>query len=304
VLLGIAGCRGREPEVLAQSQALSNGIEQIAQLEDEAVTESSGVAASRMNPGVYWTHNDSGSKPLLFAFDRTGASRGRWQVTGARNIDWEDIAIGPGPVKGRPYIYIGDIGDNSRARKEVVVYRIEEPRVRAAPECANGCVTAIPTKRATAFRLRYPDGPHDAEALLVHPSSGDVYIISKAHPGDSETRVYVTRAKNLGASAALAPVATLEVPDALFRNVAGGITGGDISPDGRHLALSDYFRVYQTALPEGVPFDDIWGRRFSATLAGISLQVEGAGFRLDGKAVIATSEGKPCKVFELPSEPR
>jgi hypothetical protein len=268
-------------------------------LEDPDITESSGVVASRLAGGIYWTHNDSGDGPYLYAFDLQGRSHGRWTVPGAQNVDWEDIAIGPGPRAGRPYLYVGDIGDNNRTRKEIVVYRIEEPRAGERSACAGGCRTGP----ATVFRLRYPDGPHNAETLLVHPVSGDLYVISKASSGDPPTTVYVARARQLRPGAvALRALATLDIPDPLFRTFIGGLTGGDISPDGRRLVLCDYFRMYEAVLPEGARFDEIWGRRFSWKLIGIGLQVEGICYRPDGQAVIATSEGKPCPLFEIPIE--
>src|SRR5687767_5426116 len=87
----------------------------LAHLEDRSIDESSGLIASRRNPDLYWTHNDSGDLPLIFAFDRTGRSRGVWSVSGAYAYDWEDIAYGPGPEPDRHYLYIGDIGDNKYA---------------------------------------------------------------------------------------------------------------------------------------------------------------------------------------------
>ena len=271
-----------------------------ATLEDAAVDESSGVAASRLTPGVYWTHNDSGDGPYLYAFDVRGRSYGRWTVPGARNIDWEDIAMGPGPRAGLPYLYIGDIGDNGRKREDVAVYRVAEPKTGEPGACkpAAECRTARPA----VFRLQYPDGPHNAEALLVHPRSGDLYILSKSTGPDTETRVYKARARDLKApSVHLKRIATLDIPEPLFRTFIGGITGGDIAPDGRHIVLCDYFRMYEASLPEGAPFDDIWKQTFTPTTIGLGLQVEGVAYRLDGKEVIATSEGKPCPLFEIPA---
>jgi hypothetical protein len=270
-------------------------------VQDPAVTESSGVVASRANRGIYWTHNDSGDGPILYAFDGTGKSYGRWTVPGARNIDWEDIAIGPAPGKNRWYLYAGDIGDNSRNRTEVVIYRVEEPRISGPPSCAQSCKTGPPT----VFRLHYPDGPHNAEALLAHPVTGDLYIVSKANSGDPETTVYVARARQLGAKpATLTAIATLPIPDRLFRTFVGGITGGDISPDGRRLALCDYFRAYEAALPAGAAFDEIWKQPFTSTLIGIGLQVEGVGYGADGRSLVITSEGTPCPVYEIKLEGR
>jgi hypothetical protein len=275
--------------------------ELVATLQDPAVTESSGVVASRANRDIFWTHNDSGDGPVLYAFDRAGKSYGRWTVPGARNIDWEDIAIGPAPGKNRWYLYAGDIGDNSRNRTEVVIYRVEEPGISGPPSCAQSCKTGPPT----VFRLHYPDGPHNAETLLAHPVTGDLYIVSKANSGDPETTVYVARARQLGAKpATLTAIATLPIPDRLFRTFVGGITGGDISPDGRRLALCDYFRAYEAALPAGAAFDEIWKQPFTSTLIGIGLQVEGVGYRADGRSLVITSEGTPCPVYEIKLEGR
>src|SRR5689334_16831328 len=104
---------------------------QLATLEDRRIDESSGLVASRRNPGLFWTHNDSGDLPLVYAFDRAGRSRGTWRVEGAQAVDWEDIAAGPGPTQGQSYLYVGDIGDNPRQRDSIVVYRFPEPELSA-----------------------------------------------------------------------------------------------------------------------------------------------------------------------------
>ena len=258
--------------------------EVVARLDDTRVKESSGVAASRANPGIYWTHNDSGGGPYLYAFDLRGASYGRWRVPNARASDWEDIAAGPGPTPGRWYLYIGDIGNNGGARREVTVYRIEDPRIGS---CRSDCQTPP----ATAIRLRYPDGPHDAEALLVHPKTGDLYIVTKG----AETHVYKARR----GESTMTLIATLDVPGRAFATFIGGITGGDISPDGRRVALSDYFRAYEAVLPRNAVFDEIWKQKFDTVTIGLGFQVEGICYRHDGHGLIATSEGKPCRVIEI-----
>src|SRR5690242_4444205 len=97
---------------------------QIATIKDEAIDESSGLVASRTSPGAYWTHNDSGDGPFIYALDTRGNTLGIFRVPGATNRDWEDISQGPGPQLGRSYLYIGDIGDNDRKRADIVVYRV------------------------------------------------------------------------------------------------------------------------------------------------------------------------------------
>jgi len=267
----------------------------VATLEDPAVTEASGIAASRLHRGIYWTHNDSGDGPAVYAFDGRGRSYGRWTVPSAGNIDWEDIAVSPGPERGQWYLYVADIGDNSRRRDAVIVYRIPEPKVGEPSACRQGCRTEV----AEALRFRYPDGAHDAEALLVHPTTGDLYIVTKAGQGDPATTVFVARSRQISTrDARLTKLATLELPDQLYKSIAGGLTGGDISPDGKRVVFSDYLRLYEAAVPARGPFDEVWKERFSVTPTGVAVQVEGVCYRSDGNALVAVSEGTPATVLE------
>ncbi|HEX8422495.1 MAG TPA: hypothetical protein VF634_03745, partial [Pyrinomonadaceae bacterium] len=214
----------------------------IAVLEDRSVDESSGIAASRLNAGVYWTHNDSGDGPFIYAFDGSGRSKGVWRVTGAQALDWEDIATGPGPVGGTSYIYIGDMGDNDREGKTITVYRVAEPPVES--HGSNSRANPLQTAPAEVIRLEYPDSKHDAEALLVHPLTGDLYVITKTKK--AAAKVYKAAAP-LDASTVvqLNFVADLQLP----AERRGTVTGGDISPDGQRLVLCDYVSAYEATLP-------------------------------------------------------
>jgi hypothetical protein len=265
----------------------------LATLEDRAINESSGVVASRRNPGLFWTHNDSGDGPLVYAFDRAGRSRGRWHVEGASARDWEDIAAGPGPNPVRPYLYAGDIGDNRAEREYVVVYRFPEPELTSDFAGANGAPPRS-TEPAEAVRIKYPDGPHNAEALLVHPSTGDLYIVTKTADGAGVYKL----AAPFGAEGVhtLARVAVLHGPD-FFGTL---ITGGDISPDGRRVALCDYAQGYELTLPtDSKDFDDVWRQTPAVVSLGARRQGESVGYRLDGAALLATSEGTPTPLIEV-----
>ena len=150
----------------------------IANLKNPGINESSGLAASRTNPNIYWTHNDSGDQPFVYTFDARGESRGVFRVAGALARDWEDMAVGPGPERASSYLYLGDIGDNDKARSEIVVYRVPEPKLTAADKDSSRRYPRT-TTAADAIRLRYPDGKFDAETLMVHPTSGNLYIVTK-----------------------------------------------------------------------------------------------------------------------------
>jgi len=266
----------------------------IVTIKETSISESSGLAASRSTPGAYWTHNDSGDGPFIYAFDTRGDSLGIFRVTGAQARDWEDIAAGPGPQANKSYLYLGDIGDNDAVRDEVVVYRIPEPALSTA---TRRLTKARPgsTEPAEAIKLKYPDGKQDAEALLVHPTTGNIYIVNKvpiANPTVYEAIAPFTPGKLV----TMRRIGTIHVPS-LF---GGVITGGSISPDGRHVALCDYFQGYEIDLPPtSKDFDDIWKQKMTGFDLGKRKQGESITYRLDGDALLATSEGKQSPLIQV-----
>jgi hypothetical protein len=266
----------------------------IANLQNPGVNESSGLAASRSNPGIYWTHNDSGDEPFVYAFDATGESRGVFRVTGAKARDWEDMAVGPGPARGQSYLYVGDIGDNDKERAEIVIYRVPEPKVTAADKESSRRFPQV-TTGSDAIRLRYPDGKFDAETLMVHPTTGNLYIV---------TKVMLKNATVYEAPAPLTPgkvITMRRIGDIRVPSLMGGVlTGGSISPDGRRVALCDYLQGYEVVLPSGVKdFNEIWKQTVTPFKLGQREQGESITYRADGKALLATSEGKHPPLIQV-----
>lgn len=265
----------------------------LADLEDPAIAESSGLIVSRTSPGNYWTHNDAGNGPFIYAFDSNGRRRGVWRVSGATSEDWEDISAGPGPKAGTSYLYIGDIGDNDGKRSEILLYRIPEPVI---PNSNPGSTEQKPreTETAEAIRLRYPDGKHNAEALLVHPRTGRIYIVTKVSSGNPG--IY-------GADLPKTPgeVTTLALIGELNMSGSGGrITGGAISPDGQRAALCDYDRGYEFVLTDtSAPFDSIWKEPMRTVDLGQRKHGESISYRLDGKALMVTSEDLPAPLIQV-----
>jgi hypothetical protein len=139
----------------------------LMRLSDPAIVESSGLARSTYARGVLWTHNDKGNDAVVYAVDKQGSTRATVRLSGADNVDWEDIAAGP-----HHRIWVGDIGDNGLQRAHISVYRFREPR-----DLVDGSVAS------TRLDLRYDDGRHNAEGLLVNPQTGRVFVVTKDPDG-------------------------------------------------------------------------------------------------------------------------
>ncbi len=140
----------------------------VGKLSSDQLIEVSGIAASQRDPNVVWVHNDSGDAARIFALDLHGKLIGTHTFSEVAAVDWEDIASAPTKTGG--ILAIADIGDNTRSRANVVVYRVAEP---ARPEIS-GDVGSVDT-----FTLTYPDGPRDAEAFTIG-ADGSFWIVEKA----------------------------------------------------------------------------------------------------------------------------
>lgn len=230
-------------------------------IEDSDVTESSGLARGTRHPDVLYTHNDRGSEAELFAIDRNG-TRAVLQLD-VTAVDWEDIASSP---DGR--LWIADTGDNEEQRESVALHVVEEPEVLASG--------SVPT---TTYDLRFPDGPHDAEGLLVDPRDMRVYLVTKSADGG---RVYAAPVRlDAGAVNDLTPVG--EAP----RNV----TGAAFAPDGSMLVMRNQGRAF---------FYDELGAEPTVVPLPSQPQGESVTFTSDGTHVLVGSEGPASTVLEVP----
>ncbi len=212
----------KAPTTTRRATALSRPIH-VGRLNQPALEESSGLVASRKYPGVYWSMNDSGHKPELFAVDAKGKGIRRIGLTGARNIDWEDIAIDADGV-----LYIGDFGNNSRRRKVLTIYAVGEPDPKGKSK-----TVAVKAK----YQFRYPaaHGPFDCEAMFVR--KGWAYLITKEKP---QARLYRVRLDP--ASSAKGKSVQAE-----YLGLLGGaqwVTAADICPAGRRIAVLSYLGVW------------------------------------------------------------
>ena len=291
VLICTAGCHksvveGGEPPQFDQDRSPFETARVVGRVEANDIKESSGVAVSKCQENVLWTHNDSGDGPFVFAMDTAGRDLGTWKVSGAENIDWEDIAtLRDGG--GKCFVYVGDTGNSRKdPRTELKIYRFAEPTVAASGPKPTRREPGV-TETASVMTFAYPDEPQDAETLLVHPASGEIYIATKDRKRPAG--VYA-----LGAAFDRQPVQGRKISDLTVPAIPNGLlTGGDISADGRHLIICDDFAAYEFTLPAGrADFNEIWRQKPAVVELGDRKQGEAIGYSADGNSIFATSEGK------------
>jgi len=271
--------RARRPALCARLRASVTG-----RVSAPAATELSGLVLSRSRRGVLWTHNDSGDRPRLLAIATDGRLLADVTLGGAEAVDWEDVTAGRGTV------FAGDIGDNLAQRASIVVYRLAEPRVAGAAVTSEPRVgEAAPTITVAAARieLRYPDGPRDAEALLRDPTSGALVVVEKNYAG--RAGVYVAAAPRAGAAVTMRRSGRLEL------GPGEAVTAGDVSPDGRTIALRSYDRVF------------VWTRRAGESVAAALRRAPctaGAELLAEGQAEALALSPRGNAFYTVPEGPR
>ncbi|WP_279636981.1 cell wall anchor protein [Corallococcus llansteffanensis] len=230
-----------------------------------AIVEPSGLAMSRLTPGVLYVHNEDTT--AIVAISTTDASTlGTFNVSNVTPADWEDVASGPCPTG--QCIYMGDIGRASAnfptPPSTFAVYRIPEPNIGAGQTSGN--------LTATAFPFQYPDTPKDAETIMVHPTTGDIYIITKSYAGASKVYKFPQPLPAPGTMTTLVFVANIQLPTTTDTNY-GAATSGNIHPCANRFLLRTYRRVYEFRAAPGAAFETA----FAATPVALTDTVEGQG---------------------------
>jgi hypothetical protein len=259
----------------------------VGQIKLKKLREASGIAASRLNADILWVHND-GSAPLVYAVKTSGKLAALVGFS-AEIEDFEDVAIGPGPKAGVDYLYVGDIGDNTSSRKEIRVVRFPEPQV------SNARNSQIEIDGAEVFRLKYPRGEHNAEALFVDPVSSDLFIVAKEN---GKSPVFTCQASDLKDKelTVLKHVVTLKIDK---------VSGGAISWDGHQIILrrEDKGWLWNRARNESVA-QALQSVPQSIPVRGTNQgrNGEAVSFSDDGHSYFTVSEGKEPVIcqFELP----
>ncbi|WP_336210750.1 hypothetical protein [Nonomuraea sp. LPB2021202275-12-8] len=235
---------------------------------DSRITESSGLAVSPTHDGVYYTHNDSSAQPEFYAVGQDGRTRATFRLRGAEARDWEAMAVSKDPATGRATLWLADIGDNlDSAWPDISIYKVNEP-----------ADLADATLPATRYRFRYAGGGRNAEGVMVNPVTGRLYVVSKELSG----AVYAAPKKlRTGRPNVLRKIASAPIM----------ATDAAYAPDGSSYVVRTYFSatLYR-------PSGELIGRVPMPDLQ----QAESIAYTLDGKALLAGSEGPSSPVYRVP----
>lgn len=283
----------RSPTTVPAPAGRAAGIDyvrgrKIATLANTRINESSGLACSRRYENVFWTHNDSGGGPRLYAFGSDGRDLGTFVVTGASAKDWEDMASFS--ISGKSFLIVGDVGDNASRRRFCTLYIIPEPAIDL--RLGRGVRPLGRVRPVRKLDYVYKDGPVDCESVGVDTTSGTIILLAK-RPRRTIYTLPLDGLKGVGRSRPLVakPVGVLQL---------GWTTAMDISPDALRAVVLTYGDAYEYVRQP----DETWSRALSQTPRRIALprrrQGESICYGRDGKTLYLTSEKLPTPLLEIP----
>ncbi len=255
----------------------------LATVRADSLEELSGLAVSRRDPAVLWAIEDSGNEASVHALDRTGRRLGEVRLNDTQNVDFEDLALGPCPTGD--CLFVADIGDNAEARTDLAILRLPEPAA------VDGHATV------ERFAFRYPDGPQDAEALVVDPEGRPVILTKRR---DGTTRLY--RVPLVATGTAVAErIGALDVFD-LADGLVSAVTAADLSADGTAL----YVRTYGSGFVFRLPTRDLAATdRAIRILLPVAVEPQGEALAFDPATggALQVSEGTNAPIYVIDCAP-
>jgi hypothetical protein len=272
LLTSVLVCCHKAPAEKSNNDEFTSG-EELAEVKNKRLEEASGLVASISNEGLLWTHNDSGNPPELFLIDEKVNIKLTCKLQGVQNRDWEDVAAGPGPESDKNYLYVAEIGDNMAQYDLKMIYRFEEP----AMEDDSVNYRYISNFEIITFRLK--DRRKDTEALMIHPETKDLYVVSKRE--DPVVVYKLPYPQSTTDTLTAEPVATIPVSQ---------IVACDFSPDGTQILMKNYQNVFFWAIADNETAEDALKRAPKILPYKEEPQGESIAFSRDGKHYYTISE--------------
>lgn len=269
------------------ASSTSNRVWYSGTIEDPLLDEISGLVASHTIAGLYWGINDSANAAILFALDKKGAGIGKVAINGGPYRDIE--ALGYGDCEyARKCIFIADIGDNGRERRRVRILIIKEPDPKSA---------YAPILQ-TIF-IEYPNGPRNAEALIIRPTDGEIFIIEKLGRKSRHKNPIIYRIPRPDPKLKEANV--IAEPIAQIANKAkngidlGSITDASFLANGKGFFIRDYSNVFYSndLIQSGAIIN------LQTTLSPFMRQSEAIAVSKNQTELVITSEGRHSGIIAM-----
>lgn len=268
-----------EMNSLAVDTSLFFSYTALGKLTNPQIDEASGISVSCQDLTFIWTHNDSGDFNRIFLLKNDGTYMGTFRLPGAGNRDWEDMAIGPGPVDELNYLYVADIGDNNFQYSVKNIYRFPEPDITIADttlqwvEYGNG---------VDRISFTYPGGIRmDSETLMIDPWTKDLYLVTK--------REYPVTVYKLPYPQSVSDTVVTQKYGTLPFTMA---TAGDISADGQEIVIKTKEKIFLWTRDQGESVADAFLRQPTRLPYTPEVQGEAIAFSSDGSGYYTLSEAK------------
>ena len=285
LIITIAGCsaalmtKEAIPPVVGEAVVAGN-------LENAEISEASGLASSRLYPGLLWAINDGGDGPLLYALGVDGADLGTFRVEGAENFDWE--ALASFRWQGTAYLLIADVGDNWEQRQNAMLYVVKEPAITAG-----GIDSERVAKIAWRIRFTYEDGPLDCEAVAVDAVKQRALLLSKRR---LPPVLYELSLRPIDENIMAVAHRISTVPHFI------GPTAMDLTPDGLAAVVLTYNNGYLFRRRKNEDWPSAFKRKPQRLRFERLFQQEAVSFGFYGKSVFVTSERIPAPLVRIDLE--
>lgn len=239
----------------------------VCTITDPRLAELSGMVADDQH---WYAINDGGTSAKVYVLGKDCQVQDT--ITGDVDpYDVEDLARGADGT-----FWLSDTGDNDEDRDTIAL------------------ISLTPAGETGIHRLTYPDGKHDAEALLLD-GAGVPYVITKSPLGTAD----VFRPSGPLASPGPTPLEKVITVRLTSTDTPGGpvpgfvgsvtVTGAAASPDGTAIALRTYTDAYLFPMRDGNVLEALAAKPVRVPLPN-EAQGEAIAFQPDGSLVSGTEE--------------
>lgn len=257
----------------------------VGRIDFAPITEASGMVKSRLWPGVFWVHNDSGDQPRIFPITRNGTIiQPEWMrnyagilIPDAVNVDWEDIT-----TDNNGNLIIADLGNNANMRRDLCIYIINEPYP------AETVLTSV-FRRIDVYypdQINFPPEERNFDSEAIFWANDHIYVLTK-HRSDTHTKLYRLDSPEPNAKNPLTLLSAFRINSM--------VTSADATVDGSALAVLTYEAVWYFEAPAGS--DDY----FKGSIRWLPIEAgKNEGICIDGDKLLIVNEDRD--ILEVASD--